>query len=150
MSNRIDQLSVSLPSDRQTTNNDFGAMLARGLSNSTAMAGAASALVPGGAVLSAAINQTVGMASHGAAGRPAVNGFTGGNTQGTGSGTFAGSVADDPLSGQRDLMAMNQQWSGQYLALQADMQQESREFTAISNILKVRHESAKTAINNVR
>jgi hypothetical protein len=29
------------------------------------------------------------------------------------------------------------------------MQRESREFTAMSNVMKVRHESAKSAIGNI-
>ena len=34
--------------------------------------------------------------------------------------------------------------------MQREMQRESREFTALSNIMKVRHDTAKSAINNVR
>jgi len=30
------------------------------------------------------------------------------------------------------------------------MQQESQRFNAISNVMKVRHDSAKAAINNIR
>jgi hypothetical protein len=150
VTNRIDQLSASVPAARQTPNDDFGAMFARGLSRSTAMAGTASAIIPGGAVLSAAIRGTVDAALQGATGRDAVGGGgAGAGAQGAQSATTVAGGSDE-LSGQRDLMRANQQWSEQYLGLQMQMQQESREFTAISNILKVRHESAKTAINNVR
>jgi hypothetical protein len=38
----------------------------------------------------------------------------------------------------------------QYLQLQQDMQQENRQFTLISNIMKVKHDTAKSSINNVR
>jgi hypothetical protein len=34
--------------------------------------------------------------------------------------------------------------------MQMQMQQESREYNTISNVLKVRHDSAKSAINNIR
>ena len=38
----------------------------------------------------------------------------------------------------------------QYLQLQGKFQQDNRQFTAISNIMKTRHETAKNAIGNVR
>ena len=34
--------------------------------------------------------------------------------------------------------------------LQDEMQRESREHNTVSNIMKVRHDSAKAAINNIR
>jgi hypothetical protein len=36
------------------------------------------------------------------------------------------------------------------MMMQMQMQQESREYNAVSNVLKVRHDSAKSAINNIR
>jgi hypothetical protein len=38
----------------------------------------------------------------------------------------------------------------QYLELQSQMQHENRSYTAISNIMKAKHDAAKNAINNVR
>ena len=37
-----------------------------------------------------------------------------------------------------------------YLELQEKMQQENRQYSTVSNVLKTRHESAKTAISNIR
>ena len=51
---------------------------------------------------------------------------------------------------QRALSADGQKFNMAYLALQNEMQKESREHNAISNIMKVRHDSAKAAINNIR
>ena len=55
--------------------------------------------------------------------------------------------AEDPLAG----------WTGgagdtqmQYLQLQQRMQDENLRFTTLSNVLKARHETAKTAIGNIR
>ena len=48
------------------------------------------------------------------------------------------------------LLAGNQALDTRYLLLQARMQQESRMYTAISNILRVRHDAAKNAIANIR
>ena len=45
---------------------------------------------------------------------------------------------------------MQQSFNLQYLQLQNNMQQQNREFTMVSNIMKVKHDTAKAAINNVR
>ncbi|MGI5863312.1 MAG: hypothetical protein ACOX6T_14825 [Myxococcales bacterium] len=153
MSNRINQLSIGPALDRQTPQTDFGAMFARGLSSSAGvMAGVASAMVPGGAVISAAVGEATAMSR--TASSSAVGGGSGVlgsvNVQTQGAGASSGSSGADSLQQQRELMEANQRWTVQYLALQNQMQQESREFNTISNILKVRHEAAKTAINNIR
>jgi len=46
--------------------------------------------------------------------------------------------------------AVNKSYSIKYLALQQRMQQDNRQFTLISNIMKVKHDTAKSAINNIR
>jgi hypothetical protein len=38
----------------------------------------------------------------------------------------------------------------EYLKLQRQMQSDNRQFTLMSNIMKVKHDTAKNAINNVR
>ena len=38
----------------------------------------------------------------------------------------------------------------QYLQLQQDMQHENRQFTMVSNIMNVQHDTAKSSINNIR
>jgi hypothetical protein len=81
--------------------------------------------LPGGAVVSAAIGgieSAVGGGAGGAAG--------------------AGSM-DDVLTRS----AMNQL---ELLELQARMQDENARFTTLSNVLKAEHETAKTAIGNIR
>ena len=49
----------------------------------------------------------------------------------------------------RALQQEAQTFNLQYLQLQEAMQRESREFTAVTNVMKVRHDSAKAAINNI-
>ena len=56
----------------------------------------------------------------------------------------------DLLDAQNTLNQQNQQFSLGYLKLQDEMQRESREHTTVSNVMKVRHDSAKAAINNIR
>jgi len=48
------------------------------------------------------------------------------------------------------MQEMSMSFSLQYLRLQSAIQQETREFTLLSNIMKARHEAAKNAINNIR
>lgn len=45
---------------------------------------------------------------------------------------------------------LNRNFGLQYLALQESMQQENRQYTALTNIMKTKHDTAKAAINNVR
>ncbi len=66
-------------------------------------------------------------------------------------------MAEDLLGSGTELMQatkamqeMNQTFNLQYLKLQEDMQAQNRQFTLISNIMKVKHDTAKSAINNVR
>ena len=64
----------------------------------------------------------------------------------------------DLLGGQTDILLtstlqmneMSRSFSLQYLAIQQKIQQETREFNLLSNIMKTRHEAAKNAINNIR
>jgi len=46
---------------------------------------------------------------------------------------------------QQEAQAMNLQ----YLQLQERMQQESREFTTLSNVMRVKHDTARAAIGNI-
>lgn len=148
MDNRINLTSIAFTHERTAAKTDFGALLARGVS---AGVGVASAMIPGGAVLSAAVNRTLGQA---AALEPAVRGGASaqqvGGVGATAPGVASSGSSADGLEAQRELMVQNQRWTAQYLSLQNEMQRESREYNTVSNILKVRHESAKTAINNIR
>lgn len=152
MDNRISQLTIQTSLDRTAVKNDFGALLARGL---TTGVGVASAIVPGGAIISAAVNQTVGQVSRpgvmqGGVARGAVGG---GGSMPAATGNSSDAVTGTPamsFEGMNAAIEKQQQASYQYMALQNRMQEESREYNTLSNILKVRHESAKTAINNIR
>ena len=46
---------------------------------------------------------------------------------------------------QQEAQAMNLQ----YLQLQERMQQESREFSTLSNVMRVKHDTARAAIGNI-
>jgi hypothetical protein len=125
--------------------------VASGLSATLAVA---APFVPGGPILAGAVR--------GATSPPpsALGPTTGG---GVGSGkAFAASASSDvaPLpggaSGEADLLAAarqlqleSQAFNVQYLQLQEGLQRESRAFTAVSNVMKVRHDTAKSAIHNI-
>jgi hypothetical protein len=68
-------------------------------------------------------------------------------------GTASVGGGSDPLStidANRQMMQEGAQLNMQYLQLQRDMQQESQQYNTVSNVMKVRHDSAKAAINNIR
>ena len=68
--------------------------------------------------------------------------------------TGGGASASGPIRSDADLLALLSQpgelSSQDYLRIQQYMQAEAQQFTAVSNILKVRSDSAKAAINNIR
>jgi hypothetical protein len=47
-------------------------------------------------------------------------------------------------------MALNTEQNMYYLKLQQEISAESREYTALSNVLKARHDMVKNAIGNLR
>jgi hypothetical protein len=156
--NRIQSLALSPDVGRQTPKNDFGDVMSQTLSNgvrqATSIIGGA---IPGVPVLSAAvggIQSLLGMGavasgggsanvSPGMTGVSASNGVAGGgglsDIQGQSTGELLQSMANNPDGS-----------SAAYLELQMRMNRESQQFTSLSNVLKVRADSAKAAINNIR
>jgi len=49
-----------------------------------------------------------------------------------------------------DMVQMNMKMNMQFMQLQNAMQMESRQFQAVSNALKVRHDSAMSAVRNMK
>jgi hypothetical protein len=95
--------------------------------------------VPAGTVLSAAVRSAVAPTARAAA---AGGGATGGGAAGA-------SSEGDILEATRTLQSEARTFNLQYLQLQEGMQRESREFTALSNVMRVKHDSAKAAISNI-
>ena len=89
------------------------------------------------------VNTTVG--GPGTVGLPGVGG--GG---GTGGPNFLGGNTGTPGSEFNGELAGLFQEQKNLLKLQAAMQQESQKYTAVSNVMKSRHETAKNAIGNIR
>ena len=56
--------------------------------------------------------------------------------------SFNETISSKGINGQSDMMY--------YLKLQIEMMRESREYQAISNVLKAKHDAATNAIRNMR
>ncbi len=151
--NRIDTIHVAPTTERKAEPGRFGVTLraaaagfARGVAATVDLA---APYVPGGTVLSAAVRSAAGAAR----GRPGAFGPDAGTSALGSAATNAvtSSAADegDVLAATRELQRESQTFNLQYLQLQEAMQRESREFTALSNVMKVKHDSAKTAIGNI-
>ncbi len=155
--NRIASMSITPTLPRQTPKIDFGDVVARGAGEVGKKAVALVSMLPGGPVLSAAVSSafssvsTVPSTNTSTTQIPGVVGSVGGvSGPGATGGTTGRGEAWDMLEAQRLMAAEGQKFNVAYLQLQNEMQKESREHNAISNIMKVRHDSAKAAINNIR
>jgi hypothetical protein len=136
----ITTILVSPTAERKTAPSGFGAALRSAAAGAAdglaAAAGLAGPLAPVGMVLAGAVRGAALSASSprpGAA-QPAAGGASGG----------------DAFEAARLLQQEGQSFNLRYLELQERMQRETREFTAVSNVMKVRHDAARTAIQNVQ
>lgn len=86
--------------------------------------------LPGGPVLAGAVRGAVAGATS-PAGLPVAGG------------------GQDILEATQALQLQSQSFNLQYLQLQENLQRESREFQALSNVMKVKHDAAKAAIGNI-
>lgn len=50
----------------------------------------------------------------------------------------------------RELVEMNQSFNLQYLGLQNQMQNENRQYSAVSNVIKGKHAAAQNSLGNIR
>ena len=140
--NKIESIHVAPTTERKTEPGRFenalrtaASGLAQGVATTVELA---APYVPAGTVLSAAVRSAV--QGPGAA----VGGATAGGATAGG-----GSPEGDVLDATRTLQQEARTFNLQYLQLQENMQRESREFTALSNVMKVKHDSAKAAISNI-
>jgi len=156
----LDQSSTTV---RQSPRTDFGTQVRNGVAAGAGAAGGAigvaAPFVPGAAVVSAAVTGAAGAVG------------SGGGTMG-GSGNVAmgpdgipmndpglntptgtkstGNSQQDMLNQTKDMQEMMASFNLQYLQLQEKMQAENRSFTTVSNVMKTKHDTAKSSISNVR
>lgn len=58
-------------------------------------------------------------------------------------------AGDDQIEQMFEMQKQSQAFNLQYLELQQNMQEDNRRFSTLSNLMKVRHDTAKSAINNM-
>jgi hypothetical protein len=159
---RVESITVAPTLERQSTPGRFEAALQGATrSLSASIVGAvelAAPAVPFGTVLAGAVRSAAGpqarvpLGRTGAAGMPvgsAAAGVPVGTVPAGVSGATAAASQGDLLEATRALQQESQAMNLQYLQLQEQMQQESREFTALSNVMRVKHDSARNAIANI-
>jgi hypothetical protein len=162
--NRIQSTPITPTTPRQTPDQEFGKVLQKSVHAGVDLAMKLASPIVGPSIASAAGNVISAVVGHPGAvagktaqamkvpsqpitvGQSGTSGSPGGSTTAIG----AGGDQWDMLEAQRLMNSENQMFNLAYLQLQDAMQKESREFNAISNIMKVRHDSAKAAINNIR
>lgn len=159
------QLHVAETVTRKTarpTDNGFGSVLRTGAG--MALRGVEiGASVIGGPILGAAVRGVSGGIGGVGGGAGVVGGVVGGvsgGVSGSVSGGGGGPLGDAVVGGAtneqstmdevRALQEQGQEFNLQYLSLQEGVQQENRRFTTVSNVLKAKHETAKSAIGNIR
>lgn len=75
----------------------------------------------------------------------------GGAASGSAIGAAAGGSSQDPLlNATKNMQETQMSFNLQYLQLQSQMQHENRSYTAISNIMKTKHDTVKNSISNIR
>ena len=150
-SNRI---SLTPTVARQTPKNEFGNVLKSALQSAVNAGGALLNSVPGAGVISAAVSNVTALAGSGGSGSAQASyAATGVSSVSGGGGATAQALATSPNGVPGELTGMIGQMRAEAdrsTMMQMQMQQESREYNTISNVLKVRHDSAKSAINNIR
>jgi len=140
----ITAVMVAPTADRKSTPSSFGATLravAAGAADGlTAAASLLAPLPPAGMVLAGAVRgATQNLTASPRAALPSV--------PPGGAGAAGGG---DAFEAARLLQQEGQSFNLKYLELQERLQRETREFTAVSNVMKVRHDAARAAIQNVQ
>jgi hypothetical protein len=158
-------IEVRTSSIRQTPKSDFGAVLQRGLSRTgsviSQVAATAGYQIPGGAVVGAAIHEAgqvsdIGQAgaSSGASGTMALggSGLAGGNgiTDAVAKRAQGGDASSQLMMATQQMQEMNQTFNLGYLQLQQSVQNESRKFTVVSNVMKTKHDITRNTLSNLK
>ncbi len=63
--------------------------------------------------------------------------------------TGAGTSNNGQMDKMWEMQKENQSFNLEYFELQSEMQSDNRRFTTLSNLMKARHDTAKSAINNM-
>lgn len=146
-------LSVEATQPRQTPpppERRFAEALAEGVGAVVEGAAAVAAtMVPGGPIVSAALRE-VSARTDSAADATGSAGGTGQRPEAPGVGDLTITTGGGGVADYWRLQLQSQNFNLQFLQLQEALSQENRRFTALSNILKARHDTSKAVIQNIR
>lgn len=178
MDNTAGRISITPTIARQTPKNDFGEVLNNSLQG-VLKAGALVGSLTGMPIISSAVSAVSSLVNSSASvtgatsSRAVINlgGASGGIGSvagggvppGVGSGIAVGTTVQGNLpgsgmgrtagaepAGMNDMLSTMRAEADRSMMMQMQMQNESREYNTLTNILKLRHDSAKAAINNIR
>ncbi len=128
----LEQQRAAKPDKKEDKGITFGSVLSGVADAALSTTAAVAPLVPGGGLIGAAANGLYQIKN-------------GGQSPGGGMGGANGEQMDKMWAMQRE----NQMFNMQYMQLQETIQSDNRNFSTLSNLLKVRHDTAKSAINNM-
>jgi hypothetical protein len=156
---RMDVVSTdSAPRVTPPSGVPFKDMVSRGAGAILRGAEAAVTALPGAPIVAAAVRPGGGSApaSMGASPSGGAMGFaaprapiSSGTAEGPTGTTGAGGVANEG-AGVEGALAQSQEFNLYYLQLQEQLAAENRAYSAMSNVLKARHDTVKNAIGNIR
>ncbi len=112
---------------------------------STQYSAATGIAAPAGGGAPGAINTTVGGGSPGVGSVPVAGGTTGGTAS-----ILPGNISGGTTAGFASDLDMMRKTNLELMSAQMAMQKENQVFTTVSNVLKVRHDTVKNTIQNVR
>jgi hypothetical protein len=104
--------------------------------------------LPGGSILAAAMRPGGSVGTVPSSALTRAEGPTGTATAGAGIAGVSSTAGGDPSI--QAVMSQDADQNLYYLKLQEQMSAESRSYSAISNVLKARHDTMKNAIGNIR
>ena len=107
----------------------FGAVMSKVADGALAGVSAVAPALPGGEVIKMAADGLRGLKDSGPDGLP--------------------DAQDDQMAEMFEMQKQNQAFNLQYLQLQTELQEDNRRFSTMTNLMKVRHDTAKAAINNM-
>lgn len=151
METNVNRIAVTTTVPRQSQQQAFGEVMKNTLQNAGNLVGTALVgVIPNVPVLSAAVSSVTAFASQGGAAARSASGVAGIGSVAPGSASGTALEAPATTGNLNDMMRSMRQEADRSVLVQMQMQQESREYNTLTNVLKVRHDSAKSAINNIR
>ncbi len=111
---------------------------------------AAAGAVPGGSIVTAAVRGATSSSVRAGDLGAASTALRGSSGTGTAEGVEAPLGGDTAAASVESTLAQSADQNMYFLKIQEQLQSENRRYSALSNVLKARHETVKNAIGNIR